>query len=1219
MGLISRLKTQFGEKPKFVEDRTPPALVALTPEFDSGQHQEYVDRLVAALGDPTIRNIALTGRYGAGKSSVLQKVTELHSKRVLPLSLSTLGPAEDGESPTNQIEKELVKQLLHSRPPHQLPQSRYRRIVPLKLPVAIGESVIQLGVVGGLLWFLGHFPKLADLPGAAGKLGGVGALVAFALLAVAALTWVKLAVHNRVVSSLSAAGASISLTDKDKESSYFDKYLDEIVYYFQTVPVNVVVFEDLDRFNDPQIFEALRELNALLNAAVATRGKTVQFVYALKDSIFEQLGHDTMEFEDDAAGAEAVRANRTKFFDLVVPVVPFITHRTSRDLLAKLLADESLVAVSPELIDLTARHITDMRLLKNIRNEYAVFSDRLITRKHGIDKLHPDQVFAMMVYKNIHLADFEEVQLGRSNLDKLYRASRDLVNHCLAVRRARLRRIADSQVLADALAEKAADYGVKLEQFVAMFRASAALSGFQPRSYAVGGKSFEPAAIHTETFWRAVFENGETVVVALTAPYQAPQTITIQVKDVRQFLLGEMASHDWDAREREILESERVDLLAEIEVLRQADFADLCGRPDFTFSRDGDARSFEDILKTTLKSGMARDLVRRRFIDQNFALYVAQYYGDRVSMPAMTFIVQHVQPNLPDPNYLFPEPGDIASVLRETNATFLDQECAYNIAILDYLLENDHYGAAIILGRIARNEGSSASEFIETYLSEGGLARQAVRRLAAIWPSLLKRLIESELAADRRLELVDEATGWAPLGELFDVSAPVRDYLQHNYSRLRCLIETSEWRVAQNAVTTIRHAGVVVTDLAVLDPAVLPLVVDAHIYDLTAANLRAALGDPETLGLDTIAAVSSAVFENCINNPREYLAAVAADKSTIFTVTDPDMFVGIVCRMEAWSHELVVIGCESARNNCEILDLTDVPAGLWTALAESERFPVTLSNVLAYIDETGAVDQHLAEMLIYAGAVDVVDADADSSAKVRLAEAILKSSDTIPSPRVRVELVGSLELEQWIKPEQVNPETGELLGDLIERRICADSADLFRRFDTTDWDTLRHGIEHSAKFAEFVAPDLLGEDLVAKLLTSPTVDKSVKQTVVVRLEEFAPGGRTDALGAAGEYIAEHRLAVGAGQLTRIAHGTGDGVLLMKLVDELDATLSPQEVIAILVALGGEYGHLATPSAEFSLPKDTHHTAVLNRLQAAGCLAKVTPRRGKNPAIMIKVA
>jgi hypothetical protein len=69
------------------------------------QHQAYVDHLNAALVDDGVRNIALTGRYGTGKSSVLEEFARQNRKRVLFLSLSTLGPEKPGESRTNQIEK----------------------------------------------------------------------------------------------------------------------------------------------------------------------------------------------------------------------------------------------------------------------------------------------------------------------------------------------------------------------------------------------------------------------------------------------------------------------------------------------------------------------------------------------------------------------------------------------------------------------------------------------------------------------------------------------------------------------------------------------------------------------------------------------------------------------------------------------------------------------------------------------------------------------------------------------------------------------------------------------------------------------------------------------------------------------------------------------------------------------------------------------------------
>jgi hypothetical protein len=135
-----------------------PALRPLTAEFRADQHQAYVDHLNAVLGYDGVRNIALTGRYGAGKSSVLQEFARQNRERVLFLSLSTLGPENPDESRTNQIQKELVKQLLHREKPARLQQSRYQRIDRLPLHRALAESAAGIVALGVVLWLFGLFP-----------------------------------------------------------------------------------------------------------------------------------------------------------------------------------------------------------------------------------------------------------------------------------------------------------------------------------------------------------------------------------------------------------------------------------------------------------------------------------------------------------------------------------------------------------------------------------------------------------------------------------------------------------------------------------------------------------------------------------------------------------------------------------------------------------------------------------------------------------------------------------------------------------------------------------------------------------------------------------------------------------------------------------------------------------------------------------------------------
>ena len=367
-------------------------LTPLTPEFNEDNHGSYVRRINYALKEPKIRNIALSGTYGIGKSSILQKVAEEHKNDVVEISLSTLAPAASQEvddsipkqasTTTNRIQQEIVKQLLYRVESHNAPRSRFNRIESFNCKREHSIAALS-GIVFTLIFLLMEWTeKIISIHESIAALGAWIHVIVFFLLATCTFM-ARYLFQGRVnISQLSTGNAAISLDEKSV--SYFDQYLDEIVYFFEVSKKDIVIFEDIDRFEDSYIFETLRSLNTLLNNAPQFESKPIRFIYAIKDSIFDpsaqnSLNKKTEEVTITPEEIEIQRANRTKFFDLIIPVVPFITHRNARDLVLRMLETIDH-KIDDELVKLSALYVPDMRLLKNIYNEFIVFREKLFQK-----------------------------------------------------------------------------------------------------------------------------------------------------------------------------------------------------------------------------------------------------------------------------------------------------------------------------------------------------------------------------------------------------------------------------------------------------------------------------------------------------------------------------------------------------------------------------------------------------------------------------------------------------------------------------------------------------------------------------------------------------------------------------------------------------------------------------------------------------------------------
>lgn len=1271
-------------------------LESLTPSFDEKQHGTYLRRLEEAIADPRNRNIALTGRYGAGKSSVLDKFEANHAESALRLAISTLAPGEEGETTTNRIQKEIVKQLLYGANEKVGKNSRFTKIAVLTKRTAVLQSAGIVLCLGGLLYLLGWLPDIKWTGDDQQTWVRVVAWAGAAVLATLVVSVVRMLTYGRRVSDVSAGPAALTLDENP--DSYFDKFLDEIVHYFGRESKDIVIFEDLDRFEDPGIFEALRELNLLLNetperrrrragnrlghglrsvlgrisqdltgkvaakvpdrwaARILGTGFPLRFVYALRDSVFEKIDAEAAAAAAesgqriDAAAAETLRANRTKFFDIVISLVPFISHRNARDLLLKLLATRGITGIELRLVNTIAKHCTDMRLMRNICNEYLVFAERLLEPEApnkpapGMDASH---LFGLVAYKNFHLEDFENITRRDGDLDRLYELHQRMVRETIAAKDERKRALIEEPGRFRVRAPLAERLGKRLDLYGSPVRQahSTQYQNWPYYRFRVGTGDFEPEKVTGYAFWSSVAVTRSVGVILTMQAGGGGQTsvaVTLDEDALAMFVPECLDANRWAAYDAEAVRTELDGIERDIERLRRADFADLVAMPAFTLQPTvagspvhAAAQTFPQLLEATLKSELACDLVRRGYIDRNFSLYAAQFYGNFTGVDVANFMVQHVQTNTMAVDYDLSREGAVANLLTETEDAGEGLEhtvAAYNIDIVNHLLTHDDPRAdAVVDNLLASGPDQSASTFLSAYFTSANSERVKLAALLAEhrWREVFAYLVgDEQVPADARVDLVSAAICAFDPDAAYDLGDDVREFITTNYRAMPAFTDphtvdatvSPAGRVPERVDVLLDRAGVIVPDLAkVLDRRLHDLIVAGKRYQITADNLRSALDVTSSVSLDEVQN-NETVYAYCLDEPVTYLAAVTQDPSTGHTLYTPQTLVKVLNDVpgrwdededaEPTADNLADL-LDHASSDARLRSLRDVPKSTWTAVAAAGLFRASLANVEDYRGHVGSIDDHLASLLERAGTVhvdgpgDVTDTGGDEYDRQGAAIGILNATQ-LAQP-VRVDLAVSVGASKPLPVDDITARPDDLFALLLERGMVADDETSFTHFRQGGWAALGPAIKVSNDIETFLKPDLvLG--MVAELLTDPATAERVGKLTAFDVEEYVPDDDWTELKALARYADTQRIALAPDtvvRIARVAHENSDvdKKALLRTLVAANPAASADHIIAVFEYLGPDYDKIRQTDEKLKFDRDDTHERLLKVLQDANVVSR----------------
>ncbi len=719
-----------------VEEKAPlQPFHSLSPIKDA-EVTQYVTALQWALDNrdkACIHNIALTGPYGSGKSSILQTFKDQNKDEAfvfLEISLATFKeePAKgDKKKPeptggkkqedlVRLIEFSILQQIFYHEEDRKIPDSRFKKIRSFNRKERLWTTaVILLSLLFGFNLF---FPEQVEamleaaFPHWLSLLLHWISLVVF-LVSVSMLTFrsIRLIFGIRI-NKFKIKEAEIEI-DEGISKSILNNHLDEILYFFEVTGYSVVLIEDLDRFRQAEIFTKLRELNLLINNSKKVK-QTVVFIYAVRDEMFQDK-------------------DRTKFFDFIIPVIPVINSSNSNDKLAKIVADNKY-PLSTQLIDDVALFIDDMRLLYNITNEYHLYRELL-------DKALPqDKLFAMIVYKNIYPDDFVLLHDGDGILYKLLTSKMKYNNELVAgidakigVLNTEIRQMENLQIR-DA---------VELRMLYLSYYVSE-VSGFTNFTIVGVDKEIKEVAADEHLFdyfiedkvecnqvlqWQTNLGKKKIKFATIQSQADPDHTYMERLRMIKGF---------WDDK-GELIKKRLQELEMQKGGVRHRKLQELLS--DTTVSFDIDTGTKQGLL--------LKLLLRFGYIDENYLDYISLFYPGSLTKTDRAFLLDVKSEVASAYDFSLQKIANLAAKIRPVD---FQQAYSLNYDLMDFLLVNEgcEEQLSYMLGQL-NDQTSYGPGFADGFITNGTNVEVFIQRLAHKWPGIWKYVSEnSPLTAERK-------------------------------------------------------------------------------------------------------------------------------------------------------------------------------------------------------------------------------------------------------------------------------------------------------------------------------------------------------------------------------------------------------------------------------------------------------------------------------------
>lgn len=419
-------------------------------ELKTEEMEPYKNQLDQIVVDKKIKNVAITGPYGIGKSSVLEtyfqennmkkesifvnlpdfwQVKTVFNEKNIDISQENEDSIENDDEKliTNStvdelvLQKKILEQIIfgsEKNVPFMIMRksntiSFYKILIFLLMCFIILPSLVNS--FSSWDWDYSWFNSLSLWEWLANTI---------ALLFIGYMIW-KL-VNLIKISKISVKVFGQGIAFEEKNELPFSKHAEDLIAFFKYSKIEYIIIEDLDRYQYTSIYKELRDLNQLINSSL-NESKRVVFIYALRDTLITE--------ENERSSVET----KAKFFDYVIPILSNTSFNNGFEAINKELESikieegkesRSLGSLFEEKdLRLLGYYLNGQRVIKLVASETKQVLKRILDssncKKESIKEilayegLSAKEIIGSVLYKNFYPKEYEEAKNHNSDIDQL--------------------------------------------------------------------------------------------------------------------------------------------------------------------------------------------------------------------------------------------------------------------------------------------------------------------------------------------------------------------------------------------------------------------------------------------------------------------------------------------------------------------------------------------------------------------------------------------------------------------------------------------------------------------------------------------------------------------------------------------------------------------------------------------------------------------------------